>query len=696
MEEFKQGFIEEALQLVEKLEEILLNLNTDEVSNDNIQEIFRVMHTIKGSAAMFGFANTEKITHKLEDVYDLIRDNKLVINEEIITQTIQTVDVAKTLLNNDDELNDDIREQYNLIISAVSNILGKSGTPITEQEPEDEGVFHQIEKGAPDKKSSYFYIYFKPDNDILQRGIAPVNVFEELLDYGKITGFPYIEDVPSPEEYDPASFFLAWDIFIKTESDKDDIEDCFLFYLEHEYKVIEIQPDKLATNEAFISTCIHLNKGELKLEQIIDRLGDISDIAITEGKTKTIEKVKEGELIRPAAFDNAKNIESIKVDSKKLDELINLVSELVTLNSKLEIQTAHLKNDSIKKTIKSVSKLSKRFRDNALDLRLIPVKVLILKLQRLVRDLSKTLGKEIEFITEGTHTELDKNIIAKLEGPLMHILRNSLDHGIESTENRIKAGKPKKGVIRFIAFYSGSNVFIQIQDDGRGIDIEKVKHKAIEKGIIEKGDPIEKQDVFNLLFAPGFSTANSVSSVSGRGVGLDVVKKEISDMRGEIDIESEKGLGTSFTLKLPLTLSIIDTLRVMVDGVHILIPREFIVQTSLQIRGSDKLFEDKYEFENKILPVISLRNDFNENLEQLNKNYIVIVKQYDKMYALEVDNIIGEHQAVVKPLGYYNHDHDYFSGASILGDGSLALILDVNKVISIKKNKKSVGNYNLK
>jgi two-component system chemotaxis sensor kinase CheA len=355
-----------------------------------------------------------------------------------------------------------------------------------------------------------------------------------------------------------------------------------------------------------------------------------------------------------------------------------------------------LQDDAIKKTIKSVSKLSKKFRDNALELRLIPVKVLILKLQRLVRDLSKSLNKEIEFITQGTHTELDKNIISKLESPLMHILRNSIDHGIEAEEERLKQGKPARGVVRFIAFYSGSNVFIQIQDDGRGIDAEKVKQKAIEKGLINKDDDPGKQDVFNLLFTPGFSTASKVSNVSGRGVGLDVVKKEITDMRGEIDIESEKGLGTSFTLKLPLTLSIIDTLRVYVNNTHILIPREYIVQTSMRISSLDKGFDDKFEFENQVIPVISLRNDFDASTENQTKHYNIIVKQYEKLYALQVDDIYGEHQAVVKPLGYYNHNHDYFSGASILGDGSLAFILDVNKVISNKKNKSSVGNYNLK
>jgi two-component system chemotaxis sensor kinase CheA len=612
MEEFKQGFIDEAYQLAEKLEEQLLNLEGTEVNDSDIQEIFRVMHTIKGSSAMFGFSNTEKITHELEDVYDLIRDNKLTISDAIIGHTLNTIDIVKALLHNNDTPDASNQKKYNEIITALDLILQDEGSQKNESETDFE-VFHQIDD--EESGSRYYYIFFKPDEDILQRGIAPVNVFEELLDYGQITGFPYTEEVPSPEDYNPASFFLSWDIFIHTNHPKEDVEDCFLFYLDHEYKVIEINPETLEKNKEFLATCIHITEGVRSIDEIKKRLQSISEQKKTDPEDARESKIKETDLVQPAIAEKVKSIESIKVDSKKLDDLINLVSELVTLNSRLEIQTEHLQDDAIKKTIKSVSKLSKKFRDNALELRLIPVKVLILKLQRLVRDLSKSLNKEIEFITQGTHTELDKNIISKLESPLMHILRNSIDHGIEAEEERLKQGKPARGVVRFIAFYSGSNVFIQIQDDGRGIDAEKVKQKAIEKGLINKDDDPGKQDVFNLLFTPGFSTASKVSNVSGRGVGLDVVKKEITDMRGEIDIESEKGLGTSFTLKLPLTLSIIDTLRVYVNNTHILIPREYIVQTSMRISSLDKGFDDKFEFENQVIPVISLRNDFDASTE---------------------------------------------------------------------------------
>lgn len=692
MEEFKQGFIDEALQLIEKLEDLIMHLENTAPGEADVQEIFRIMHTIKGSSAMFAFSNTESITHKLEDIYDLIREQKLELTPATLSLTLDTADFIKLLLTNNDSLTKESTEQFSQLTAQINHILPSDNA---EAVKEEFGMFEEQGAASPksDQTYNYYYICFKPGSDVLQRGVSPISAFEELVDYSTITSFPFIGDVPLPEEYDPASFFLSWDIFVKTDGPKDDIEDCFMFFLDEEYKIIDITPGQLESNNDFLASCINLNQKATSLDEIEERMQQAFAIQSNAEDLSAIKQPKVNDEPK-AKEDKPKEIESIKVESKKLDELINLVSELVTLNSQLEIRTQNSSDEKLKKTIKSVSKLSKRFRDNALELRLIQVKVLILKLQRLIRDLSKTLNKEIEFITEGTNTELDKNIIAKLEGPLIHILRNSIDHGIESTEERLKAGKPAKGVIRFIAFYSGSNVFIQIQDDGKGIDVEKIKQKGIEKGLLDKDAKVSKQDIFNLLFAPGFSTANSITNVSGRGVGLDVVKKEIGEMRGEIDIESELGLGTSFTLKLPLTLSIIDTLMVSVGATKILIPREFIVHTNIQNNNDQQ--DEKIEFENKILPVISLRDDFSANETNNQKSYNIIVKQYDKLYVIRVDKIIGEHQAVVKPLGYSNNNHDYFSGASILGDGNLAFILDVNKVISMKKNKNGLGHHNLK
>lgn len=692
MEEFRQGFIEEALLLTEKLEEILISFDNRDVEVADVQEIFRVMHTLKGSSAMFGFKNTENLTHIVEDVFDKIRSRQLELTPQIIELTIQTSDLVKNLLQHNDILGDDLKLEYDKIVNQTAQLI-QNQSPGNSQN-EGAVVLTNPEITPDEITERYYYILFKPDVDVLQRGIAPISIFEELGDLGQITGFPFIDDVPLPENYNTSLFYMAWDIFFKTKAGLDEIDDCFLFYLEHEYKIIEISPADIAANKEFLLNCISLNKGIITLEQIIDKLEGFTgeNFEFSQKKNDLVNSTVEKEN----TSEQKNSIDSVKVDSAKLDELINLVSELVTLNSRLEIISQELNHDTLNKTIKSVSKLSKRFRDNALELRLIPVKVLVLKMQRLIRDLSVELGKDVELITEGTNTELDKNIISRLEAPLMHILRNSLDHGIELPAEREKLNKPRKGVIRFVAFYSGSNVYIQVQDDGRGIDLEQVKQIATDKGLINKNEQISKQEIINLLFTPGFSTAESVSNISGRGVGLDIVKKEITDMRGEIDIESEKSLGTSFTLKLPLTLSIIDTLMVKVDESKILIPREYVINTDKFTQNKTIEKSDKIGFKGKIIPLISLRDDFLCNSEVPEKQNIVIISQYEKFYALLVDKIIGEHQAVVKPLGFFNQNHDCFSGASILGDGNLAFILDINKIISNKKNKSKIGNFNIK
>lgn len=691
MEEFIQGFIDEALQLVESLDGLLIDAENNADKSAEIQEIFRVMHTIKGSSAMFGFTNTEQITHYLEDVYDLIRENKHELSSNIITLTFKTSDIIKSLLQNNDKLLSEIEEEYNFVLSAIKEL----SLPFEFENSTEQNISVQSEK-KDDSSEKIFYIWFKPASDVLKRGLAVPVIFDELEELGRYSGIPFINEIPSPQEFDPSEFYLAWDLFISTSAPLEDITDCFMFYMSNEYKVIELTNTSLETNDEFLQHCIALNQGDSNINEIQEKLDSLLTVNNVKKHVESNHKKEPVSLNKneKEKTNKSSNLNTIKVDSAKLDELVNLVSDLVTLNSRLELIANKTEDEFFKKTVKAVSKLSKRFRDNALDMRLIPVKVLELKMQRLIRDVSKSLNKEVQFMVEGTKTELDKNIIARLESPLMHILRNSLDHGLESTEERIIADKPAKGVIRFIAFYSGSNVFIQIQDDGQGINPEKIKQKAIEKGLIGNEETLEKHEVFDLLFKPGFSTASSVTNISGRGVGLDVVKNEITSMRGEIDIESEVGLGTSFTIKLPLTLTIIDTLMVKVNDNRILIPREYIVQTHLE-KNMDKQ-PDKIEFNDELIPVITLQEEFSDKAKELTKAYYIIVNQNDKNYALVVDKIFGEHQAVVKPLGYYNKSHNYFSGASILGDGSLALILDVTKLINMKRSMSGLGKYNLK
>ena len=691
LEDLKQDFINEALQLINKIEELLLELDDRSADQGEIQEIFRVMHTLKGSAGMFAFNNTQEIGHKLEDIYELIREDKLELSKDILSVTLEAIDIIKVLLNTDDRLIspdfDNVMAKINGLTPACNENLGNKDCLISGMP----GM--QLSQKKARSGHKWFFIRFIPNKDILLRGVSPVNVFEELQNLGKVEGYPVLDKVPLLKDFDVSLLYLSWDIFIYTDCSFHEIEDCFLFYEPGEFKIIEIDQNSLENNEQLLTHCNHLANQKITVEQLNELL-NISNVVDKVSPTHDNEKVKH-KTDQPGINDSTKEITTINVNAQKLDELINLVSELVTINSRMQLYEAEIEHEGLSSAVKIVTRLSKRFRDNALNLRLIPVKVLVVKMRRLIHTVCKELGKEVEFITNGTNTELDKNIISKLDKLLIHIVRNSIDHGLETPEERLALNKPRRGVIRFISFYSGSNVFIQIQDDGRGIDPERVRQKAIEKGLLSESDKLSDQDVLNLLFSPGFTTADTVSNISGRGVGLDVVRKEISNMRGEIDIESEKGLGTSFTLKLPLTLSIIDTLMVNVNGTKVLLPRDNIVHTEL-VKYNHIELGGKMEYKGKVIPVISLPGEFSNQLSPKNNECCVVISQNDKLYAIMVNRIIGEHQAVVKPLGYYTQNHKYFSGASILGDGTLAFILDINKVLNAKRNKTTIGEYNLR
>ena len=379
-----------------------------------------------------------------------------------------------------------------------------------------------------------------------------------------------------------------------------------------------------------------------------------------------------------------KNASSIRVSSDKLDSLMNLVSELVITQARLSLFDSQHDIHGLTPIVESVQKLSRQLRDLAFGIVLIPIENLITRFQRLVRDLSMELHKDVEFIAEGTDTELDKTIIDNLADPLMHILRNSLDHGIEDTNQRIARGKPAKGTVKFKAYYSGASVIIQISDDGKGMDPDTIREKAIQKGIIAPERKLTKKEIFDLIFLPGFSTATKVTDISGRGVGMDVVRKKIANIQGEVDVDSELGKGTTISIKLPLTLSIIDGLLVNINKTSYVIP----LATIKKIYAIDKdliykSFNNLITLDGEQIPFFSLRKEFDlppseEQLEQ-----IVMVNFEDNYVGLVVDYVEGEYQAVLKPLGRHYKNNDIFSGATILGNGTVALVMDTNKIIKM-------------
>jgi two-component system chemotaxis sensor kinase CheA len=658
---FKDKFIEEANGLLDQLENDLLELESRPEEKELIESAFRAMHTIKGAANMFGFDYISEFTHHMESVYQLIRDKKLKFNNKISEITFQSVDHIRKLLS-DEKLENSLNQQkHSTLIEDISKIL--------EIKPElapKNSIDEPNEELSP--KNSTWHILMRVTEAIFFRGINLINIFHELSSLGQ---YEIVRiDSLSNDTTD------TWSIFLHASATETEIREVFLF-IEDDCTIVNLYPEENNTSIELKLT----GADELNIEEI-SILNYIEDSEKQKKQPDVKENLNKTEKAQLSIKQTSKRI---SVDSQKIDQLIFLVSELITVNSQLSITTRDSRFDSIRTYIEKVDNLSKQFRNNALDIRLVPLSDTVLRFQRLIRDLSKQLNKKINFETKGTNTELDKNTIDQLTEPLMHIIRNCIDHGIEDSATRVQKGKPETGVINMVAYNSGNNVFITISDDGCGINDEKVRQKAIDKGLIKPNDTIVKKQLYDFIFMPGFSTAQSLTEVSGRGVGMDVVKRRINDLRGEVIVDSQKDVGTTFTLKLQQSMSIIDSLLFTVGDSFFTVPISEITQCS-QV-NNEEIEKQKHTstlpFNNHLIPFINVRL-----LLSMEGNYpdhlkTVIIKNNEKEMALLCDKIIGEHQAVLKPLGKSFRDQKFITAASQMGDGHMAFMLDTNSLFKM-------------
>jgi len=708
MDSLIQGFIEEANELIAKLEEALLNLENNPTDNESVASVFRVMHTLKGSGAMFGFHSVSSFTHLLENIYDSIRSNKLKLNTEILNLTFDSVDLIKALLKHN-EITAEIKPDYDRLLKEFESVCNH-GKPETAKIEIIPAPSEEIEKQPT------YYIYFAPNKEILQNGTNPLYLIDELISLGKGKVFTHINQIPEFNDLNAQLCLVSWDILLSTHVDLSEILDVFIF-VEDDSK-IEIQkisdinlldqqifterlPAYISENEE--TAIVELQELAEQLEQEIiqnktsasgksaEKTSSSND-SLEDPKTEkssidsnTTEKPKEEtvKLTKSLEVPNrSKSSSSIRVSSQKVETLINLVSEMVTTQARLSLLAQNANNSEILEVAESLEKLTRQLRDNAFEISLIPISSLVTLFQRLIRDLSKELNKEIVFETQGTDTELDKTIIENLSDPLMHLFRNAIDHGLENKEERIKARKPEKGTLLFKAYYSGTSVYIDISDDGKGIDTERVREKAISQGLIKENQKLSEKQIHEMIMLPGFSTSDNITDISGRGVGMDVVKKNINKIQGDIDILSEKGKGTTFSLKLPLTLSIIDGLLVQIDQKKYIIPILLIKKIAPILNETVKqAFNNTLTIDHEQIPFIHLREEFNIKTEAPRMQQVVVVNYGDKEVGIVIDRVIRESQVVVKSIGKHFKDQEIISGASIMGDGIVALVLDTNKII---------------
>ncbi len=687
MENLHSVYLEEAEDLFSKIEESLLLLEKSPDDSSLIAEVFRSMHTLKGSSSMYGSSKVADFVHNLETIYDQVRGHEIELSQPIIEATFKSLDHLKKIVQAPD-IPDPIDAKYHEKLTA--EILGLLEDYSGEIAPAKKEVNHS--------KCTYF-ISFTPDKAIFSDGTNPLLLIDELKDLGPSRVYTSIDKRLKSKSYDPKKCYTSWNVILATEDDVNPIKDVFIFVEETSKIVIEKISDVDLLGLSEFTSQLPPNDLNAKLPALKDFKKLVKAVpaeALTRSAEDSLHEdevdgQEEEKLQKSHGKEEA--ITSIRVSADKLDELMNQVSELVTTQAGLSLYAENNFDPTLNAIADNVEKLSRQLRDIAFEMTLIQISNLFRRFNRVTRDISTQLGKSVKFITEGGETELDKKIIDSLADPLMHLIRNSLDHGIESREERVKMGKPEKGTIKLSSYYSGAKVYIQIEDDGRGIDAQKIREKAIANRLISKDDQLSEREIYDLIFVPGFSMAKSVTDISGRGVGMDVVKKNILDIRGDITVESKIGQGTKIVLGLPLTLSVIDGLLVKVEATSFVVPLGDI-KKCYEIKR-DELSNDFNELitlEEDKIPYLDLRKEFlikDENPPE--KASIILLENEDNKIAVCVDSIVGEYQAVLKPVGKYYRNQEFVSGATILGDGSIALVLDAYKIIARKivKQKKS-------
>lgn len=661
--QFKIKFIDEATTLLTKLDNTLIAIEKDASSKENIQEAFRIMHTIKGAGGMFGCDKIVEFTHELETIYDIIRTHSYRVETDVIEITFASIDHIRILLQ-DENLEQPINAKNHAeLLKEIESIKNN----LNENKPSTE--VKQIKKTPHEVNFSTWNILFYLDDELTKRAINVFFTFQDLFHLGeyKINQTTFkTNDVQ------------FWSIFLITQKSYDEIEDALIFVMDY------CKINKIADYNIFDKNQLNLHKEQsskgITINELTSGLANEASKSLKRNlNPETKKTIKTQETI--SNFNKAKT-NRINVDAEKLDTLMFLVSELVTTKSELILDLQRQDWDKAIDVAEKIERLSKLFSENALSIRLVSMHEMVGRFNRLIRDIGKQLDKNILFHTSGEETELDKNILDNLGEPLMHLVRNCIDHGIESPEVRKNRGKSPVGVVSLNAWKTGNYVHITISDDGNGIDTNFIYKKAIEKGFIHNGAHLSDKEIYDLIFLPGFSTAKSLTNISGRGVGMDIVLKKIQEIRGEISIESELGKGTTFSIKLQQTISIIETLLVVADKDTFAIPIEDIETCLIETEGkSIKKQSNLLEFNDLLIPYIDLREGFSEKrMNQSPIEKLLIIHKNEKKYAIIIDNIIGEYQAVIKPLGSAFKSVDFLSGTSLLGDGGIALLLDTDKL----------------
>ncbi len=683
-----ETFREEVAELLVSLEHALMQLEEDPADLGMIDDAFRSMHTIKGSGNMLGLTALGEFTHMVETAFAIVRDGKAVVTPHLIELGLAARDQIEALLGTHEPDADILAEGERIVQELIREYPEVGGAPrrasIRETEVPDTGG-----------TETTWRIQLTPSSDAFVTGNNPILLIRELMELGEMLIVGFTDKVPLLSELDPEQCFLSWDILLTTSKGENAVRDVFIFVDDiWDIRITAIDESSLDSTDLDYKRLgeILVERGDIgadELEAAVNARSYIGDALVQQGfvSPERVEAaLKEQDLIRKRreTRQSLDTTSTIKVRTEKLDTLVNLVGEFVSEHATLQRLAAAAGDPEILSTAERLEALIRDTRDLAMQLHMVPVEVLFSGFRRLVRDLAKDLNKDVKLVLEGVDTELDKNVVERLKDPLLHIIRNSLDHGLETPQERQKAGKHPQGTLTMKAFYSGAHVAIQVSDDGRGINTDAVREKALVRGLIAADDRLSESELNELIFAPGFSTTETATNVSGRGVGMDVVKRNIEGLGGSIRVESASGEGSTMNLRIPLTLAIVEGLLVDVGDQSYLATMSSVIEC-IELDDAARYGDQKLvNYRGQLVPFVDLREyfqlDSGPDHEHAEHRQLLMVSSEDRMLGLVVDGVRDTFQSVVKTLGKMYEGVEGVSGAVVLGDGRLALMLDVDRI----------------
>lgn len=655
--QFHQVFFEESFEGLDAMEMGLLGMQEGAPDAETINTIFRAAHSIKGGAGTFGFSRVSEFTHGLETLLDQMRNGERDVSQQAINTMLQAVDVLRDMLTavqQGDEIDETSAASVGKDIKALLQTGGNISSPLDTEEPEA-------------TESTGWQIFFKPHSHLLQTGNDPVRMLQELAELGELSVDMDASALPAFSDLEPEDCYLAWTMELRGDVTLEQINEIFEWVEgDCELNVTPLSEQRVTVAE------------QDEPAPLVEEL----DPAASTNNAPVIETKK-------AATDTVAS--SIRVGTDKVDSLIDLVGELVITQSMLSQLGENFDLSRVQQLIDGLEQLERNTRElqeGIMRIRMLPISFAFNRFPRLVHDLSAKMGKQVELKLSGEQTELDKTVMEKIGDPLVHLVRNSLDHGLETPEKRLASGKPETGLLHLNAYHQGGTIVIEISDDGAGLNEEKILGKAIERGLVSSDETLSPEKIHELIFMPGFSTADEVSDVSGRGVGMDVVRKNIHSLGGSVDVSSTAGVGSTFTIRLPLTLAIMDGQTIQVGDQRYIIPLISIIE-SVEIKpGTVKQVTGKgevYSLRDEYVPIIRLYELFNltPRSDKLEDGLLVVVEFEDRKVGLLVDELLAQQQVVIKSLESNYRKVTGMAGATILGDGTVALILDISGLLTL-------------